>query len=237
MGNNSMLAEGRGEGKVVFIRYLCYNGELGGGGLGINLLHFGEEGGGPFDHDHQHIPHTPLAVLKRRIQFLLITEWRSNGVTSLAMGIWGWVARVCFIFSIILPGVSICRPINQSVWAALFLFSSSIFLVTIYLFLLLLLLLLLLTIISYGCVSALFFLWASLILFSYSNIHPFVMVACREEEGQFFNTSNILSLLYMIACQLVMYICMSFLCGLVFYHSICFIVISLSRVLVLGLVF
>ena len=26
-----MLAEGRGEGKVVFIRYLCYNGELGGG--------------------------------------------------------------------------------------------------------------------------------------------------------------------------------------------------------------
>ena len=27
-----MLAEGRGEGKVVFIRYLCYNGELGGGG-------------------------------------------------------------------------------------------------------------------------------------------------------------------------------------------------------------
>ena len=79
-----------------------------------------------------------------------------------------------------------------------------------------------------------FFLWASLILFSFSNIHPFVMVACREEEGQFFNTSNILSLLYMIACQLVMYICMSFLCGLVFYHSICFIVISLSRVLVLG---
>ena len=42
-----MLAEGRGEGKVVFIRYLCYNGELGGRGLGINLLHFGEEGGGP----------------------------------------------------------------------------------------------------------------------------------------------------------------------------------------------
>ena len=50
-----------------------------------------------------------------------------------------------------------------------------------------------------------FFLWASLILFSFSNIHPFVMVACREEEGQFFNTSNILSLLYMIACQLVIY--------------------------------
>ena len=79
-----------------------------------------------------------------------------------------------------------------------------------------------------------FFLWASLILFSFSNIHPFVMVACRGEGRESFSTSNILSLLYMIACQLVMYICILFLCGLVFYHSICFIAISLSRVLVLG---
>ena len=98
------------------------------GGVGNKPASFRGGGRRAFDHDHQHIPHTPLAVLKRRIQFLLITEWRSNGVTSLAMGIWGWVARVCFIFSIILPGVSICRSISQSVWAALFLFSSSILL-------------------------------------------------------------------------------------------------------------
>ena len=106
-----MLAEGRGEGKVVFIRYLCYNGELGGGGEGVGNKPASFRGGGrrAFDHDHQHIPHTPLSVLKRRIQFLLITEWRSNGVTSLAIGIRGWVAWVCFIFSIILPGGSIYR--------------------------------------------------------------------------------------------------------------------------------
>ena len=78
-----------------------------------------------------------------------------------------------------------------------------------------------------------FFLWASLILFSFSNIHPFVMVACRGGRESF-STSNILSLLYMIACQLVMYICILFLCRLVLYHSICFIVRALSRVLVLG---
>ena len=110
-----MLAEGRGEGKVVFIRYLCYNGELGGGGVGNKPASFRGGGRRAFDHDHQHIPHTPLSVLKRRIQFLLITEWRSNGVTSLAIGIWGWVAWVCFIFLIILSRGSICRPIDQSI--------------------------------------------------------------------------------------------------------------------------
>ena len=41
-----MLAEGRGEGKVVFIRYLCYNGELG-GGIGNKPASFGELMGGP----------------------------------------------------------------------------------------------------------------------------------------------------------------------------------------------
>ena len=109
-----MLAEGRGEGKVVFIRYLCYNGELG-GGIGNKPASFRGGGRRAFDHDHQHIPHTPLSVLKRRIQFLLITEWRSNGVTSLAMGIRGWVAWVCFIFLIILSRGSIYQSINQSI--------------------------------------------------------------------------------------------------------------------------
>ena len=85
------LNAGRGEGgKVVFIRYLCYNGGI--GGVGNKPASFGGGGGRDFNHDHQHIPHTPLSVLKRRIQFLLITEWRSNGVTSLAMGIRGWAA-------------------------------------------------------------------------------------------------------------------------------------------------
>ena len=102
------------------------------GGIGNKPALSGGGGRRAFDHDHQHIPHTPLAVLKRRIQFLLITEWRSNGVTSLAIGIWGWVAWVCFIFLVILSRGSIYRSINQSinqsVWAALFLFSSSILL-------------------------------------------------------------------------------------------------------------
>ena len=38
----------------------------------------------------------------------------------------------------------------------------------------------------------------------------------------------------MIGCLLVIYVYISFLCGLVLYHSICLIVISLSGIPVLG---
>ena len=107
---NAGRGEGGGEGRIYWVPLL----QRGiGGGIGNKPASFRGGGRRAFDHDHQHIPHTPLSVLKRRIQFLLITEWRSNGVTSLAMGSWGWVAWVCFIFSILLPGGSVCRPINR----------------------------------------------------------------------------------------------------------------------------
>ena len=111
-----MLAEGRGEGKV-FIRYLCYNGELGGGGRGLGITGsiLGRRGRRAFDHDHQHIPIHLCQFSRDGSNFSLITEWRSNGVTSLAIGIWGWVAWVCFIFLIILSRGSIYQSINQSI--------------------------------------------------------------------------------------------------------------------------
>ena len=104
--------EREGEGSIYWVPLL----QRGiGGGIGNKPALSGGGGRRDFDHSHQHIPHTPLSVLKRRIQFLLITEWRSNGVTSLAMGIRGWVAWVCFIFLIILSRGSIYQSINQSI--------------------------------------------------------------------------------------------------------------------------
>ena len=66
IGKQLNAGRGEGGGRSYLLGTFVTTGNWG-GGVGNKPASFRGGGRRAFDHDHQHIPHTPLAVLKRRI--------------------------------------------------------------------------------------------------------------------------------------------------------------------------